>query len=126
MTRFPRTLVIAAAMIAAIAPLAAQHRGKRGRSDEDHKSRIDTTVSVSRTATVDLSLLEGEIKVTSWERNEVRIVATSEDGDLRFEASSSRVSLSLDDDNGDGGDTQYEITVPKGANPCVSSDVLSL
>lgn len=116
MTRSIRSGVLAVALIAAAAPLAAQHRSKRGRStNESHRSRLDTTVVVSAGVTVDLSLMSGEIKVTSWERPEVRIVATSEDGDLRFEASSRRVSLSLDDDYGDGGDTEYEVTVPKSA-----------
>lgn len=115
MTGILRTFVFTAALFAAAAPLSAQHHGRRGRSDDDRVSKLDTTVSVSRTVTVNLSLLSGEIKVTSWDKNEVRIVATSEDGDLRFEASSSRVSLSIDEDNGGDGDTEYQVTVPKGA-----------
>lgn len=116
MTRSLRTWMIAAALLAAAAPLAAQRKGKHGRSSDDsHRSRIDTTVAVSAGVTVDLSLMSGEIKVTSWERNAVRVVATSEEGDLRFEASSRRVSLSTDDDYGNGGETEYEVTVPKSA-----------
>jgi len=121
MTGTFRTFAFTAALLAAAAPLSAQHHGRRGRSGDDRTNKIDTTVSVSRTATVDLSLLSGEIKVTSWDKNEVRIIATSEDGDLRFEASSSRVSLSIDEDNGDDGDTEYQVTVPKGARVIGSS-----
>ena len=67
------------------------------------------------------SLISGEIKVTSWEKSQVQVRATSESGDLRFNASPRRVSLGVEDEEGDGGDTQFEIVVPKDAHVITSS-----
>jgi DUF4097 and DUF4098 domain-containing protein YvlB len=115
MPRLTRTLAFLA-LCAAVVPLAAQHKGKpkHGRRDEDGTTRIDTTVSVGRNATIDLSLISGEIKVTSWDKPQVQIRASTDEGDLRFEASSSRVTLDIEQDNGDG-DTHFEVIVPRDA-----------
>jgi DUF4097 and DUF4098 domain-containing protein YvlB len=118
MTHMPRlTRTLAFLSLCALAvPLAAQHKSKskHGSRDEDGVTRIDTTVTVGRNATVDLSLISGEIKVTSWDKSQVQIHAIAEAGDLRFEASSQRVSLEVEQDNGDG-DTHFEVIVPRDA-----------
>jgi DUF4097 and DUF4098 domain-containing protein YvlB len=116
----PTPILALAALVLAAAPLAAQHRNK-SRSQSGDGSKIDTTVTVSRGATIDLSILSGDIKVTSWDKPQVRISAYSEEGDLRFEATSSRVSLTQEDEDSDGGDTKYEITVPKDARVIAGS-----
>jgi DUF4097 and DUF4098 domain-containing protein YvlB len=126
MPRLTRTLAFLA-LCAAVVPLAAQHKGKakHGTRDEDGTTRIDTTVSVGRNATIDLSLISGEIKVTSWDKPQVQIRASTDEGDLRFEASQSRVSLDIEQDNGDG-DTHFELIVPRDARVLaagVSGDV---
>jgi DUF4097 and DUF4098 domain-containing protein YvlB len=75
---------------------------------------------------VDLSLVSGEIVVTSWNRSEVRVHATSERGILRFDASPSRVTLGVRSDRGRLGDTRYEVTIPRSARVVangVSGDV---
>jgi DUF4097 and DUF4098 domain-containing protein YvlB len=75
---------------------------------------------------VDLSLVSGEMVVTSWDRNEVRVHATSERGILRFDTSPSRVTLGVRSDRGELGDTRYEVTIPKSARVVakgVSGDV---
>jgi len=116
----PTGILALAALVLAAAPLAAQHKNK-SRSRSDDGTRIDTTVTVSRGATIELSILSGDIKVTSWDKPQVRISAYSEEGDLRFEATSSRILLTQEDENGDGGDTQYEVTVPKDARVVAGS-----
>lgn len=88
------------------APLAAQN---------DDGMRIDTTLALSPGGTVDLSLVSGEIHVTSWDRGEVRVHATSDRGILRLEATPSRVGLTVRSDRGDMGDTRYDVTIPAGA-----------
>lgn len=120
-----RTYIVAAAALIGLAstPLAAQ-RGAR--SGNDFRSRIDTTVALSSNGTVDLSLVSGEIIVTSWDRNEVRVSATSERGILRFDTSPSRVTLGVRSDRGEMGDTRYEVSMPKSARlvaKSVSGDV---
>jgi hypothetical protein len=103
-------MMAAAALIAlSTAPLAAQRGGS------DFRSRIDTTVALSGSGTVDLSLVSGEIIVTSWDRNEVRVSASSERGILRFDTSPSRVTLGVRSDRGEMGDTHYEVSMPRSA-----------
>jgi DUF4097 and DUF4098 domain-containing protein YvlB len=105
-------VALAALLIAS--PLAAQkHRDPD--EDEDYRSRIDTTVTIDKTGTVDLSLTSGEIIVKSWDKGSVQVRAWSERGLLRLDASSARVSLSVRSERGGMGDTHYEVTIPAGA-----------
>ncbi|HEV7555292.1 MAG TPA: DUF4097 family beta strand repeat-containing protein [Kofleriaceae bacterium] len=108
----------------------AQHRNSKSHSDDrdrDHNDvefRLDTTVALGRSGTVDLQTFTGDITIVSWDRDEVKIHARSR-GNVRFESSSSRVALvenpyrhdgyddDDDDDNGHG--LGFEISVPKNA-----------
>jgi DUF4097 and DUF4098 domain-containing protein YvlB len=100
-------------------------------------TRIDTTVRLDRGGAVDLSLISGKIRVTGWDRADVKISASVESGYLRFNANSSRVSLSVEDSENDGrrgrrhndtGDARYDVSVPRGTRlilEAVSGDVIS-
>ncbi|HEY7877921.1 MAG TPA: DUF4097 family beta strand repeat-containing protein [Gemmatimonadaceae bacterium] len=116
-------LLLAALLAASPAFAAAQsHRD----DDDDTQSRIDTTVALSPGGVVELSLVSGEIKVTSWSSDKVQIKASTEGGILRVDATPGRVSLSVRSDRGDMGDTQYQVTIPAGARliaHSVSGDV---
>lgn len=103
-----RSIPSALALVALAALPAAAQR------DRDDGSRIDTTVALGRGATVDLSLLSGEIIVHGWNRDEARVQATSERGAIAFEHSSSRLMLSTRPWRGGTGDTRYELSVPVG------------
>ena len=106
-------LVIAAALVSLPALSAsAQDYGRR---------QIDTTVRLDRGGVVDLSLISGNIRVTGWDRQEVKVSASIESGSLRFDANSSRVSLSVEDSDDDRGrrhhnvgDARYDVSVPRG------------
>lgn len=114
-------LVGTAGMLMMAAPLLAQNEG-------DFQSRLDTTVALAVNGTVQLSLVSGDIIVTSWARNEVKIHATSEHGMLQFDASPSRVQLRVESQHDEMGDTRYEVTIPAGARlsaGSVSGDVRS-
>ena len=113
-TPFQRTLLLVALTLGAAIPAAAQHKNKHVGRDEDGNARIDTTITVSKGVSIDLSITSGTIKVTSWDKPTVQIRATSESGDLRFEFSQSRVSLSGENQDG-GEDADLELIVPKGA-----------
>src|SRR5213075_1667330 len=80
----------------AVAPVIAKAQ------DERTASQIDTTVRLDRGGSVDLSLISGRIRVTGWDRADVKVSASIESGYLRFSANSSRVSLSVEDNNDDG------------------------
>lgn len=102
--------------------------------DERAASQIDTTVRLDRGGSVDLSLISGRIRVTGWDQPTVKISATIDEGLLRFSANSSRVTLSVDDEDGGGGrhrnrhvgEARYEVSVPRGVRlilEAVSGDV---
>jgi DUF4097 and DUF4098 domain-containing protein YvlB len=127
--------VVVAAVALAI-PLSA--RGQVGFGAKNRGlTRIDTTVRLDRGGAVDLSLISGKIRVTGWDRSDVRISATVESGLLRFDANSSRVSLSVEDYDDQGarshrsrnvGDAQYLVSVPRGSRlilEAVSGDVMA-
>ena len=121
-------LALGALAIAAL-PARAQERDRdRDRSERSElvTSKIDTTVSLSKGGTVDLSLVSGEIVVTAGAADKVKIHATSERGVLLFSASSSRVSLDVRSQHGRQGQTRYEVSVPVGTRlllKAVSGDI---
>lgn len=82
--------------------------------DRDYRSSVDTSFDFDRRGLVSLTLGSGDIIVTSWSRDQIRIHATSESGGVRLDASSSRVSLDLSNRYGGGGDSRFEVTVPIG------------
>src|SRR3954469_12949309 len=102
---------------------------------QDYRTQIDTTVRLDRGGTVDLSLISGRIRVTGWDRPDVKISASIESGELRFDANSSRVSISVEDsDNESGrhnrrhnvGEARYDVSVPRGSRlilEAVSGDI---
>ncbi|HEY6089894.1 MAG TPA: DUF4097 family beta strand repeat-containing protein, partial [Gemmatimonadaceae bacterium] len=119
---------VAAALVLAL-PVGAMAQDDRGRS------RIDTTVRLDRGGAVDLSLISGKIRVTGWDRADVKIVASIDRGLLQLDANSARVSLSVDHSNdhkyhghGDIGEARYEVSVPRGSRlilEAVSGDVFA-
>jgi DUF4097 and DUF4098 domain-containing protein YvlB len=126
-------LIVAAAVVAVLAPTAGaqDYQGAQIRG----VTRIDTTVKLDRGGSVDLSLISGRIRVTGWDRSDVKVSASIDNGRLRFDATSSRVSLSVDDSDNEGrrrnrhdnvGDARYEVSVPRGTRlilDAVSGDV---
>ncbi|HEX7938028.1 MAG TPA: DUF4097 family beta strand repeat-containing protein [Gemmatimonadaceae bacterium] len=104
---FRRTLVTALLCASAL-PAAAQ----QNRYDDRDLSRVDTTYAFDRRGTVSLTLYQGEIIVTAWNRDEVRVRARAERNGIRMEASPSRLTLELQRPR--SGDTRFEVTVPIG------------
>ncbi len=108
-------LTVFALVFAAATPFTAKAQNdddRYNRRDRDrYPSRIDTVVAFSRQGTVDLSLISGRINVRAWDRPEVKVVASIDNGRLRFSASQQRVALEVDRR---GGSAQYEVTVPRG------------
>jgi DUF4097 and DUF4098 domain-containing protein YvlB len=98
------------------------HRSRDDRwQDQPGVSRIDTTVAFSPNGTIDLSTISGDIIVTGWSRNEARILASSERGQLRFSASSSRIMIEAESRRGRMGQTRYELSVPQGVRLILES-----
>jgi DUF4097 and DUF4098 domain-containing protein YvlB len=114
MRRTLSTYIFAAgALLALTAPAAHGQRG-RDRDRDEYESQIDTTIAFSRNGTVELQLIGGEIIVSAWSRDQVRVRATSERSELRLDASPSNLSLGLRSGSSRSGDTRFELTVPVG------------
>src|SRR6476646_1703604 len=91
--------LIAVTLVAAAMPAAVRAQDEDQGVQIRGLTRIDTTVKLDRGGAVDLSLVSGRIRVTGWDRSDVKISATIESGRLEFEANSSRVMLSVDDED---------------------------
>ncbi len=106
------SLVLALPLLVVSTSVASAQR--RRDSDRDYRSAVDTSFDFDRRGLVSLTLGTGDIIVTAWSRDQIRIHATSESGGVRLDASPSRVRLDLSNQYGGGGDTRFEVTVPIG------------
>ncbi|HUF29398.1 MAG TPA: DUF4097 family beta strand repeat-containing protein [Gemmatimonadaceae bacterium] len=118
--RMPRTLsaTLLLGSLLALFALPADAQRRRDRDRDDMASRLDTTLALSPGGTVELEGAEGEMNVTGTDGNQVRIRATSERGQLRLDATSSRIhvqSVAMG-----WGDVRYEVSVPTGTRLLLS------
>jgi DUF4097 and DUF4098 domain-containing protein YvlB len=129
------SLAILGAVLATALPHSATAQDDQGLQIRG-LNRIDTTVRLDRGGAVDLSLVSGKIRVTGWDRPDVKVTASVESGRLRFDANSSRVTLTVEDSDNEGrrgrnrhnnvGDAQFVVSVPRGSRlilEAVSGDV---
>lgn len=103
-------------VLALLAPLAGVASAQQGRRDyaRDYRSSIDTTFAFDQRGAISLALGGGDIVVTAWSRDQIRIRATSESQNIRLDATSSRVTLELTGVYRNRGDTRFEVSVPAG------------
>lgn len=97
---------------------------KRHQGNNDWRqsgTRIDTTFAFTADGTVDLTSFNGDITVTGWTRNQARVRASTERGQLRWRITSSRISVEADMYRGRTGETTYEVTVPEGVRVILNS-----
>jgi DUF4097 and DUF4098 domain-containing protein YvlB len=105
---FIRTLSAAVAVAAAIAALPADARAQTGRST---RRDIDTTFFFSKIGTVLLGNGAATIVVTGWDQTSIRVKARTDDGLLRFEATSSRLVVETSRQHDDA---VIQVMVPRG------------
>jgi DUF4097 and DUF4098 domain-containing protein YvlB len=82
--------------------------------NRDYRTSVDTSFTFERRGLVTLTIGSGDIVVTAWDRDQIRVHATSESGGVRLDASTSRVAVELSNAYGHGGDSRFEVTVPIG------------
>lgn len=117
---FARYLWVMVFAAATALPVSAQAKDKdrdrdRDRDDEsDYTSRVDTILPLGRNGAVEIRLYTGEIIVTGWTRNEVRVRGTSERGQIRVEATASHIDIGTRPEHSRRGEAHVEITVPEG------------
>lgn len=114
--------------LALVACVAAPAQAQR-----NYRESVDTTVTLDRQGTVDLSLMSGRIEVVGGSGSQARVRATSTRGEIRFDATGGRLRLSVDpggrrcrDDYGadcahGAGDARFEVTVPAGTRVLANS-----
>ena len=105
-------MLLALSTAAVLVPATASAQQRRGWFGNGGEIRVDTTFAFGRDGAVGITLPNGDVIVRGWDRAQVRVNATSEDGDVRLDASSSRLTLGL----GSGGSREgrFELTVPYG------------
>ena len=90
--------------------------------DGYYTSSVDTLLPLSRNGAVEIRLHSGEINVTGWSRNEVKVRGTSERGQIRVEASPSHIEIGARSLRGRLGETRVEVSVPEGTRLTVSGN----
>jgi DUF4097 and DUF4098 domain-containing protein YvlB len=104
------------AVLALALPAQAQHRHHHSSSDDDAVlTRLDTTVTIEKSATIDLQGFSGDITVTGWDRDQVKVHAVTMSR-LRFDSSPSRVTLVESPVDGDYDNDEhpgFEISMPR-------------
>ncbi len=125
-------LCLTAAFGAAIvAPNAADAQRR-----SDYRSSVDTTVSLERGGLIELTHINGDISVTTWDRDDVRVVAYAEHAPIITEFTRRRVAVRIETARERGGqstrrgdwigESRFELTVPRGVRVVaitVSGDV---
>jgi DUF4097 and DUF4098 domain-containing protein YvlB len=97
-----------------VALVASAANAQRHRDyDRDSRTAVDTSFAFDSRGTVSLTLGSGDIIVTGWSRDQVRVHATSENGGIRLDATGSRLTLELSNAYR-GDESRFEVTVPVG------------
>ncbi len=117
-----------AAVLTAATALSAGAQAKdkdrdrdRDRDDErEYTSRIDTILPLSRNGAVEIRLHTGDIIVTGWTRNEVRVRGASERGQIRVDATASHIEIGTRPEHSRHGEAHVEVTVPEGTRLTVA------
>ena len=115
-----RNALLSAAILAAIAPAASAQQ------------ELTKRATVLPDVTVEVSNVQGSVEVSTWDRNEVELVAELESSkdELEFEATDRHVRIEVDRPQGkyhsDEDDANLTLRVPKGARlivDTVSADI---
>lgn len=114
-SHFGGTAVLLSAVVGALtwAHDASAQQSRRRASESGYSSRIDTTFAFDKSGSVNVMATNGDIIITGWARNEVRVHAVSDDDNIRFDATSTRVMLDVSGSRR-GSDTRFEVSVPYG------------
>src|SRR5688500_5516873 len=119
-------VLTAATALSASAQAKNKDKDRNDDRDVDYTSRVDTVFPLSRNGAVEIRLHSGEIIVTGWARNEVRVQGASERGQIRLAATPSHIEIGTRPERSRHGDTRVEVSVPEGTRVTVggsSADV---
>jgi DUF4097 and DUF4098 domain-containing protein YvlB len=106
-----RALALVGLGLALSATTAAAQRRGRTSGNREYRSRIDTTVAFEKSGMVSVSSGSGDVVIMASTANTLHVRATSDDDEIRFDATRNTAELST---SRRGNDTRFEITVPVG------------
>jgi hypothetical protein len=87
---------------------------------QDGLSALDTTLAFDKNGTVELEVITGSVRVTTWDRNMIRVHVTTT-GKAVFDFDANRTRASLTDERRGAGSVICEVTVPLAARVRVTS-----
>ncbi|MEO8715964.1 MAG: DUF4097 family beta strand repeat-containing protein [Acetobacteraceae bacterium] len=102
-----------------------QARQRSGGNAAAALNRVDSTFAFDKSGSIAVTARSGDIVITGWNRDQVRLRATGDSddadstGDIRLDASSSR--LTVESTGRRGGDTRFELSVPYGVRVVATS-----
>jgi DUF4097 and DUF4098 domain-containing protein YvlB len=114
MRTITRAVLSSLALVACVTATAQGQRNYYGES-------LDTVVTLDRQATVDLSLMSGSVDIVGGSGSQARIRASTDRGEIQFDAGPGRLQLSVDPSHGGRGDARFQLTVPAGTRVIVNS-----
>ncbi len=97
--------------------VASTHRAgaQRSRFGTGDRSRIDTTFAFDKSGTVSVTDTQGDVVVNGSSTNQVHVHAVSDEDNIRLDASSAQVALTLRGSS----DSRFEVSVPYGVHVVV-------
>src|SRR5581483_1770576 len=104
------TLILAGVLVLAALPdtrAGAQRTRSGGFFSSDYRSRIDTTLAFDKNGTVTIVAGTGDVIVTASSNNQAHVHAVSDDENIRFDASSSNMTLEVGGSHR-GSDSRFE------------------
>lgn len=109
------SLLGAALLLSAVLPMTAT--AQRGVT----RSRVDTTFAFRATGAVQISVPSGDITVVGWDRDEVRVQASSEEGELELRISPAMLDVRARDARRSLGETRLDLWVPRRVDVTMNS-----
>src|SRR5436190_5202267 len=106
---------------AAVCLIAVTNSAWPSQGNEDGNAKREKTFTVKKGGELRVSVNAGEIRIKTWEKNEVhvRVVGESDDEgmqDLRLKQSENTISVEYDPEWGSSSDVEFDISIPSQFN----------
>src|SRR4051812_10712949 len=107
-----KTLLMFCGVVAVIS--AAGGIDEASAQDDRYRDKIDTTVTMDRGGSLNVSVYSGHVNVIGVSGTQLRVKGFVDRGELTFDAHSGSVRMQVEPDGRRGGSAELEISVPIG------------